>query len=232
MHQILTWEDSQGGQQTLFVDIVGDHQDDHLAELSQSPLENGAPITDHIIKSPPTLTLQLGQVTKPFRDPAWLPTPTNLQARPVQTQLISPFLLTSQAIRDELRQGQRAGFTTLQNPNPGNRQQDVYQSLLDIFDNHYLCTILWDDRSYRGRVLTSLKKSRTVARRGTMVFDCVFSFPQFVSTQAAELPAPASLVHRPPAARGGKSKENVDANSAKGGRWQSFARLSVRGISG
>lgn len=229
MYNILTWKDSEGGQQTLFVDIVGDHVDEQVAELTQSPVESGAPITDHIIRKPPTLTIQLGQVSKPFRDPEWIPTPTTLEVRPVQTQLNSPFLLTSSGIREALRSRARLGFTTLQNPSPGNRQQDVYQSLLDIMSNAYECTIMWDGRVYNGRVLTSLKKTRSVARVGTMVFDCVFGAPQFVETAGATLPTPASLVHTAPAPRGGKSKQLVDPNAAQGQRAKT-ALLALTGL--
>lgn len=214
--EILKYRDESGKETSLFVDIVGDMSSNRSSQLTEFPIEDGSVINDHLIHRPVSVSLSLGSVTKPIFDDDWSETSIDLKVRAVQTRVLSPFLLVGRAVSAGL-QGAAAllgvggneptGATVRKNPSPGNRQQDVYETLIRIAERGYFVTVNYDGRVYPDMILTELTKARAQADRGTMRFQCTFQTPRTVTTAGASLPNPADLRAKPRKKKGGKSKK-------------------------
>jgi len=203
--ELLTWKDENGNVSSLFVDIVGDFDSLRTAELTRFAIENGSKINDHVSHEPPKVTAQIRQVSKPISDDSWINTRVQLNPQEVATNVVSPFLLAGRAIRSVLFSASNNNAATVkQKANPGNRQQDLYETLIKIIEGTFLCSVTYDNHTYDNVLLTSLKKQRTSQAKGVAVFDVAFETPVIVLTKGAVLPKPKKLTAKPAASQGAK----------------------------
>lgn len=111
---ILRWEDDAGSEHLILVDLVTDLELTDGSEVTEHAIEDGSLAHDHQIQSPLMLSLEILQSNQPIsteetgfeyvsKDLSFLTVSTieeshRLEIRPVQTAVLSPFLLAGQAV--------------------------------------------------------------------------------------------------------------------------------------
>jgi hypothetical protein len=233
---LFAWKDDSGIYHAVAIDIVTNHQDDRTAEVTSFPIEKGAPINDHIIHQPDTLTLDVCQTQSPFPSPA---RPGSVYTAPkgfatkavvldVRKSLFKPggLLALTTAVGNAAGAALNAlgvtapasdvvKATVFVSDNPVDRIGELHDQLVSIIENGRPCKVVFRGKTYPDYYMTRVSWKTQKGEVGLGRFTLSFQAVRTVETATAELPDPTSLRLMPSKAQT-KPAKTVDPKVVEG----------------
>jgi hypothetical protein len=168
----LTWESDvpgiAGG--ALTADVVKQITANADSDATEHPIESGSTISDHVIKRPKRVTFEFAQSSMPLNDPdetEWTQVPWNVRESQFKPRgLLALTMLAGQALAAI---GAAVGIGggakeiwVLTAKEDKDRIHELHDTLIDVWDNAYLCTFNYQGLYLPDYVLTSVQYSRGV----------------------------------------------------------------------